>query len=189
MRMRKSTRDPGFTLIELMIVVSIIGILASFAIPSFIKYQMTSKRAEAYVNLASLAKTQKTYFAEFNTFVASAPEPSATSMEDPGTDKRDNTALSNAFSNLGWSAEGRVFFDYDTAIDGFAGCSCSTCFTSTAYGDLDGDMTMSEFVYFHPDQAGGFCKVAVSGKLPPVDPVTGDTQWDMVVLHPFADRF
>jgi prepilin-type N-terminal cleavage/methylation domain-containing protein len=190
MSARQSTRNPGFTLMELMIVVAIVGVLASVAIPSFINYQMTSKRAEAYVNLASLAKTQKAYFAEFNSFVAAAPEPSATTGDSPGPQKRDTQGLTDAFSNVGWTPEGNVFFDYDTIVSGFGGCTtCTTCFTATAYGNLDGDMTMSEFVYFHPDQLGGYCKVGVGMKDPPTDPVTGQTQWDMVVRHPLSDRF
>jgi len=145
----------GFTLIELMIVVALVGVLASVAIPSFRNYQLGSKRAEAYGNLAALAKTQKSYFAEFNNFVAAAPEPGATTSTLPGTTKRSVSALTTAFSAVGWAPDGDVFFDYDTVVSGFAGCSCSTCFTATAYGNLDDDGFMSEFVYFHPDPAGG----------------------------------
>ena len=189
MRVVIRRRQSAFTLMELMIVVSIVGILATVAIPSFRNYQLTSKRAEAYGNVAALAKTQKSYFAEFNEFVPNAPEPSASSGVSPGATKRAVADLTTAYAAVGWTPEGDVFFDYDTVVSGFAGCSCATCFTATAYGNLDGDMFMSEFVYFHPDPAGGWCAVGVSGHGPPTDPMTGDIQWDTVVRHPSSDFF
>jgi len=189
MRVETERMQRGFTLMELMIVVSIIGILASVAIPSFRNYQMTAKRAEAYSNLAALAKAQKSYYAEFNEYHAAAPEPGATTGQAPTSNKRPVADLSTEFGPVGWTPEGDVFFDYDSIVDGFAGCSCAGCFTSTAYGNLDGDSYMSEFVYFHPDAAGGWCGVGVSGHGPPTDPVNGATQWDTVVRHPLSDVF
>jgi prepilin-type N-terminal cleavage/methylation domain-containing protein len=189
MRAASEPRVHGFTLIELMIVVSIIGILASVAIPSFRNYQLNTKRAEAYANLGALAKTQKGYFAEYNQFVAAAPEPGATLGTLPDSRKRSFTAITAAFATVGFTPDGDVYFDYDTVVDGFAGCSCSTCFTATAYGNLDDDAFMSEYVYFHPDPAGGWCGVGVSGHGPPTDPVTTEILWDTVVRHPSSDAF
>src|SRR5512140_1076118 len=52
----------GFTLIELMIVVAIIGILAAVAIPAFMKYIRRSKTTEATMNIRKLYDSSVAYF-------------------------------------------------------------------------------------------------------------------------------
>jgi type IV pilus assembly protein PilA len=54
----------GFTLIELMIVVAIIGLLAALAIPNFIKFQAKSRQSEAKTNLKALYTAQKAYYGD-----------------------------------------------------------------------------------------------------------------------------
>jgi type IV pilus assembly protein PilA len=54
----------GFTLIELMIVVAIVGILAAIAIPNFLNYQAKSQQTEAKTNLGSIFTNMVAYSAE-----------------------------------------------------------------------------------------------------------------------------
>lgn len=54
----------GFTLIELMIVVAIIGILAAIAIPNFLKFQARARQSEAKTNLKAVFTASKSMYAE-----------------------------------------------------------------------------------------------------------------------------
>ena len=64
----KKKNDKGFTLIELMIVIAIIGILAAIAIPNFLNYMCKSKQAEAKTNLGEIAVLEESYYGEHNTY-------------------------------------------------------------------------------------------------------------------------
>ena len=91
--MRKTLKK-GFTLIELMIVVAIIGILAAIAIPNFIKFQARSKQSEAKTNLKGIFSAEKSWFGEKDTYAS--------------------------FSTAGWVPERGNRFNYTIRVGGEA---------------------------------------------------------------------
>lgn len=71
----------GFTLIELIIVVIVIGILATFAVPQYMKAVEKAKWAKAKNNLALLSRAEKMYRADNDTYTGFGDAPAATFAE------------------------------------------------------------------------------------------------------------
>jgi len=74
----------GFSLIELMIVVAIIGILSAIAIPSYKEYMTESRRSDAKVGLSKIADKQERYYLQNNTYTTDLAAIATNATSDGG---------------------------------------------------------------------------------------------------------
>lgn len=136
----------GFTLIELMVVVAIIGILASVAIPSFSRLQLRARSAERNVIMASVRKAIDEYYAREGRFPYDGGAFTFLDLQydqpntSPGPAKRMWRTASlgtlDHWNLLSMSVDGAVYYSYG----GFAYVIGNTRVVQLyAYGDLDGD--------------------------------------------------
>ena len=143
---QQNTSTQAFSLLELMAVVTIIGILASVAIPVMGKYLKKSKTGEASMNLRKIYDGEVAYYQEEITlangtvaqkqFVQVAQTPSGL----PGRDKRVGDW--STWEALKFSSDSPVLYVYETEI---TGVGVDSAFTARAQGDVDGDTSTSLF--------------------------------------------
>lgn len=127
--MRSNSHQGGFTLIELMVVVAVVGILVTLAVSAFLSYVYRARSAEAALNLRAIYILEKTHAVARDTFLAAADSPDS----KPTTGRRA-WYDQGGFSDLGWAPEGEVYFTYTISVN-----APGSSFVAVALGDLDGN--------------------------------------------------
>jgi len=135
-------KEKGFTLIELMIVVAIIGILAAVAIPAFMDYMKKSKKTEASLQLNKISKNDKVYFATNAQYsqTAGAILPGAGGAACSGPNGKFAVVTTWATDN-GWKALDFEIDEPNLFSYTYSAANLSTA-TALAIGDLDCDTTL-----------------------------------------------
>lgn len=151
----RSAKRNGYSLMELMVTVVIVGVLSAIAIPTFTNYMYRSKTTEAITFLAEIKQRQEAYRAEFGQYCNVSADPATRWPGDAlGSNPVPWGASPANWTALGASPDGYVRFRYST-VAGFPGTDPSGAgfsgdlgydgsdfwFVSQALADLDEDGT------------------------------------------------
>ncbi|MCB0384206.1 MAG: prepilin-type N-terminal cleavage/methylation domain-containing protein [Bdellovibrionales bacterium] len=171
--MKKFNNAKGFSLIELMIVVAIIGILAAIAVPSFQRFQAKARQSEAKTLLSGLYTGQKTYKMEWGIYFSD--------FRNIGFDPNGNLRFRVGFSAAGvnnvvgyqgpGAAAGAAGVQFNSQVYCGASPSCTetpfgigmaaiagdtppttTTFVAQANGDIDGEDAVRDIWTINQDK-------------------------------------
>lgn len=105
----------GFSMVELMVTVAIIGVLAAIAIPSWRQSQLRAKKAEVPPNVQGIRIAEQAYYAAFDTFVAEVqwyPSDLTYGAADKTLEDWPSPDSAGGFSTIGWHPYGAVRGSY-----------------------------------------------------------------------------
>ena len=133
----------GFTLVELMIVVVILGILAAVAIPAFTRYVKRSKTSEATGNISKIYQGEVSYFNQSSeqsiaSFAAAPATPAATPTASKYVAQPTAFTTNSGWSAIGFSVDAPLYYQYSATAS-------ASNFNAIAVGNIDGDGTNSNF--------------------------------------------
>ena len=165
--MKKLMKKRGFTLIELMIVVAILGILAAVAIPAFINYMKRAKTSEALTGVNKIFEGAVAYFAEgggelnVSTVSSDACIPSTQAWTPTGSPSSKEFIAdptdweTDTWGKLNFGMADNHYYQYSFATTA-SGCSLtSATIYANAQGDLDDDSKYSLFSRVGVIESGG----------------------------------
>jgi type IV pilus assembly protein PilA len=150
------SKKSGFTLIELMIVVAILGILAAIAIPAFVTYIRRAKTVEATESISKMFDAAASYYSRDRAgsgisatqFTNCFPTDGIDSLATPSAQKQ-TSSFSGGFASatgIGFSVPPHFYkYTMTGATPGCANTNGSVGHTLGATGNLDGDGTSSSF--------------------------------------------
>lgn len=124
---KRTNKARGFSLIELLIVITVVGLLLAVALPSYTRYVLRSHRSSAITGVLDVASRQARYYTTNNTYTTSL-----TALGYPA-DPMPVTDTSNRYYNLSVSAASATGFTVSAAPQGAQ--VKDTCGTYT-YTDL-----------------------------------------------------
>lgn len=145
----------GFSLVELMIVVAIIGLLSAIAIPNYQNMVLRAKRSEAVPNLRGIGDAEQAYFVSYDTWIEADGNPSSSLYAlDQLPHPFDGTMT--GWTDLGWEPDGEVRCRYYAYI--FGGGEWAR---TDAWCDIDNDNQSAVIRYYIPrvDEPGSFTDV------------------------------
>ena len=123
----------GFTLIELMIVVAIIGILAAIAIPNFLRFQARARQSEAKTNLGAIFTSYAAYYADNTTY------PSAATI-------KLTAGTFDCLRIADWAPKGNTRYNYEcSGAVGFSATAASATVVTACAGPTTSAATTNTF--------------------------------------------
>jgi type IV pilus assembly protein PilA len=122
---KENLLQKGFTLVELMVVIVIVGILSAVAIPNFLASTDKAKATEAKTQIASILKQGQAYYQEDPTVLTST---------------MDATALATAFKS---PADGATKFNYAAAFNSTSGVFTVTATANSTFGTVPSVATIA----------------------------------------------
>ena len=131
--MTRASLAAGFSLVELMIVVAIIGILAAIAVPNYISMQLKAKRAEIPVSVDGIRTCEQAYNTSFDAYLE-APV-------NPRPDSDLNKTQFDWTTTAEWSS--LLYFPTGAVRGNYRVQAGETDFTVIGRSDVDNDDTLS----------------------------------------------